>query len=255
RLLIFDPTDDNTPVGDLPDHEQGSLALIIAGDQGALLRMPVTPPEANLLERHTEAVLAADGSITAKVSERSSGQSAVIERRAFRGRSRSDYTIMVERWITSGVSGASLSKLDPSDNSAEGRFSLDVEFSAARYGQLMQGRLLIFKPAIVSRRESLSLTGAARKHPIVLESHAYTEKARIKLPEGFVVDELPDPAKLEAPFGRYSTSYEVKDGHLHFTRTLVVQSAVIAAADFAKVRAFFERIRDAEQSPVVLARK
>ena len=40
RLLIFDPTDDNTPVGDLPDHEQGSLALIIAGDAGALLRMP-----------------------------------------------------------------------------------------------------------------------------------------------------------------------------------------------------------------------
>ena len=25
RLLIFDATDDDTPVGDLPDHEQGSL--------------------------------------------------------------------------------------------------------------------------------------------------------------------------------------------------------------------------------------
>ena len=40
RLLIFDPTDDNTPVGDLPDHEQGSFALLVAGDDGALLRMP-----------------------------------------------------------------------------------------------------------------------------------------------------------------------------------------------------------------------
>ncbi|MGH9799875.1 MAG: DUF3857 domain-containing transglutaminase family protein, partial [Blastocatellia bacterium] len=26
RLMIFDPTDDDTPVGDLPDHEQGSFA-------------------------------------------------------------------------------------------------------------------------------------------------------------------------------------------------------------------------------------
>ena len=34
RLLIFDATDDDTPVGDLPEHEQGSWALIVAGDLG-----------------------------------------------------------------------------------------------------------------------------------------------------------------------------------------------------------------------------
>ncbi|HMS39500.1 MAG TPA: hypothetical protein PKE69_04685, partial [Pyrinomonadaceae bacterium] len=31
RLLIFDATDPFTTVGDLPDHEQGSYALIMAG--------------------------------------------------------------------------------------------------------------------------------------------------------------------------------------------------------------------------------
>ena len=58
RLLIFDPTDDDTPVGDLPDHEQGSYALIVAGEVGDLMKMPVTPPEANRLERAVEAELA-----------------------------------------------------------------------------------------------------------------------------------------------------------------------------------------------------
>ena len=65
RLLIFDATDENTPVGDLPDHEQGSLALVDHKDSSALLRMPVTPPEANRLERVTEAQLDADGAIHA----------------------------------------------------------------------------------------------------------------------------------------------------------------------------------------------
>src|SRR4030095_11554060 len=55
RLLIFDPTDDDTPFGDLPNHEQGSYALILAGDAGELMKMPVTPPEANRLERAVEA--------------------------------------------------------------------------------------------------------------------------------------------------------------------------------------------------------
>jgi hypothetical protein len=47
RLLIFDATDDNTPVGDLPDHEQGSFALIAAGESARSAHAR-TPPEANI---------------------------------------------------------------------------------------------------------------------------------------------------------------------------------------------------------------
>jgi hypothetical protein len=255
RLIIFDPTDDNTPIGDLPKHEQGSLALVIAGDGGALLRMPVTPPEANRLERAADVVLAQDGSITASLHERAVGQSAVGERSIFRRLSQPGYLKRVEEWIARGASGASISKVEPSDNSEEGKFSLDVNFTAARYGQLMQDRLLVFKPAIVSRRESLLLTENLRKHPVVLESQAFTETIKVKLPEGFEVDELPDAMKLDAPFGTYATSYMVKDGQLQFTRSLVLRRAIIPAEDYSKVRGFFEKVRAAEQAPVVLAKK
>jgi transglutaminase-like putative cysteine protease len=255
RLLMFDPTDDNTPVGDLPGHEQGSLGLVIAGEAGGLLRMPATPPEFNLLERNAEVVLAPDGSITASLHDRASGQSAVAQRGEFRALPRSDYVKRIEGWITSGANGASVSRVEPSDNSTEGRFALDVDFKALGYGQLMQERLLVFKPTIVSRREFLFLTETSRKYPVVLEGHAYTETVKIKLPGGFEIDELPDAVKLDTPFGSYSTSYLVKDGQLLFTRTLVVRAATIPVAEYSKVRSFFERIRAAEQSPVVLVRK
>jgi hypothetical protein len=255
RLLIFDATDDNTPVGDLPDHEQGSFALVAAGDAGALLRMPTTPPESNKLERQAEVNLSADGSINAIVKERSVGQSAVDERGLYRRLSRPQYMKVIEDWITRGASGAKVSKLDPTDNRVEGRFALDVEFTAGSYAQLMQDRLLVFKPAIVSRLDGLRLTGASRKHPVVLDSRAYTETVRVKLPEGFDVDEMPDPLKLETAFGNYASTYEVKDGHLLFTRTLIQRAATIPADQYSVVRTFFERIRAAEQSPVVLAKK
>jgi len=255
RLLIFDATDDNTPVGDLPDHEQNSYALIAAGGDGALVRMPVTPPESNQLEREAEINLAADGSITANVKQRSIGQSAVDERRMFRGLARPDYARAVENWITHGATGAKVVKVEPTDNHADGRFALDIDFTAANYGQLMQERLLVFKPAILSRRESVFLTNPSRKHAVVLESQAYTESVNVKLPAGFDVDELPDPVKLDTAFGSYSTSYAVKDGQLHFKRTFTQRAATIPPADYAAVRGFFERIRAAEQSPVVLAKK
>jgi hypothetical protein len=255
RLLIFDPTDDNTPVGDLPGHEQGSFALVIAGDAGALMKMPVTPPEANRLEREADVTLAPDGAITASLQERFIGQSAVAGRSEFRRLSRPDYIKRIEGWITRGATGAAVSKVEPADNAAEGRFSLQVEFTARAYAQLMRDRLLVFKPAIVSRREALPLDAGARRQPVVLRPNAYAEIVRVKLPAGFEVDELPDPVKMDAPFGSYETAYQVKDGQLQFTRKMVVRAATIPPEEYAKVRGFFERIRAAEAAPVVLAKK
>ena len=255
RLLIFDSTDEDTPVGDLPDHEQGSLALIVARDDGALLRMPVTPPEANRLERQAEMTLWANGAMTATVVEKSVGQSAVDERRLFRHLSRPEYSQRIEAWITRGAGGAKLSRIEPADDIANGRFSLNLEFAAGAYAQIMQGRLMVFKPVPVSRLETLFLTDPIRRYPVVLDPYAFDETVRVQLPDGFEVDEVPDPIKLDTSFGSYATTYEVKNGQLVFSRKLVQHAATIPVEQYTSVRSFFEKIRAAEQSPVVLARK
>lgn len=255
RLLIFDATDSNTMVGDLPEDEQGSFALVIAGDAGQLMRMPTLPADASSIIRQAEVVMASDGTITATVREKANGQVAADFRRQFRGLSSAEYLKVIEGWVTNGATGAKVSRVDPKDSNESGRFDLAVDFTALNYAQLMQNRLLVFKPAIVSRREMLSLTDAARKHPVVLDARNVSETVRVKLPQDFEVDELPDPMKLDAPFGSYNTTYAVKDGELIFTRTLAQRAGTIPVAQYASVRSFFERIRAAEQSPVVLARK
>ena len=255
RLLIFDATDSNTPVGDLPEDEQGSLALVIAGDSGQLLRMPTLPPEASSFDRQADIVMTAEGSISAAVREKANGQTAADYRRMFRGLSTAQYLKVIEGWVGYGATGARVSKVEPKDNNESGRFDLDVDFTATNYGQLMQNRLLVFKPAIVSRNESLGFTETTRQHPVVLESRSFSETVRVKIPVGFEVDELPDPLKLDTSFGSYKTSYAVKDGELTFTRTLAQRAGTIPAAEYQSVRNFFERIRAAELAPVVLARK
>jgi hypothetical protein len=70
-----------------------------------------------------------------------------------------------------------------------------------------------------------------------------------------VVDEMPDPVKVETAFGTYATTYEAKEGVLVFTRTLTLKRATIPVKDFESARSFFTKIRDAESAPVVLVRK
>jgi len=255
RLLIFDPTDEQTPIGDLPDHLQGSLALIDSKNETDLVKMPTTPPEMNQLERTATLELQADGAIAGQIKEQANGQTAARFRSEFRTLSKPEYTGMIERWLTSGATSAKLNKMEPADNAADGRFTLNVEFSANQYAQLMQGRLLVFKPAVVSRREGLPLTASTRIHPVVLSANAYSETVQVKLPAGFTVDEVPDAVKLQTSFGSYVTSYEVKNNQLVFKRQLSLQATTIAVADYEKVRKFFESIHAAENAPVVLAKQ
>lgn len=255
RLLIFDPTDEETPLGDLPFYLQGSLALLDSKAATELVTMPVTPPEMNQLNRTATFELRADGGISGQIQEQANGQTAAKFRTEFRRLSKPEYNGMIERWLTSGATSARLNKIEPTDNAGDGRFTLNVEFSANTYGQLMQDRLLVFKPAVVSRREGLALTALQRKHPVVLRANAYSETVRVQLPAGFVVDEVPDAVNIETPFGSYATSYEVKDGELVFKRQLSQRATTIPAADYDVVRKFFESIRAADNAPVVLARK
>jgi hypothetical protein len=66
---------------------------------------------------------------------------------------------------------------------------------------------------------------------------------------------MPDAVKLDAPFGSYKTTYDVKNGELIFTRMLAQRAGSIPVDQYQTVRGFFERIRAAEQSPVVLIKE
>ena len=254
RLMIFDATDPYTPVGDLPDYLQGSWALIIAGSGGGLAKMPLSPPESDELDRDITVSLSETGEITGKIIERAKGQTSSQFRREVRGQSAGDYKKTIEGWLTRGASGAQLINVQSSDKGVDS-FDLDVDFKAANYGQLMQNRLLVFKPVIVGRRHSVYLIESKRTNPIELDSNMMNEKVIFNLPPGFSVDEVPDAVKLDTAFGKYVTSYEVKDGKLLFTRSMTTNRALIPANKYTLVKDFFSKIRDAEQAPVVLIRK
>jgi hypothetical protein len=256
RLMIFDATDPYTPVGDLPSYLQGSFALIIAGENGGLMRMPVTPAGSDALERNINVNMTETGAITGTISERASGQASATFRREIRELSSTDYKKVLEGWLTRGATGAQLVNFTPTDKQNEAGFDLDVQFAAPRYGQLMQNRLLVFKPVIVGRRNAVTLTESKRSNPIEIAStNMMKETVTFNLPQGFVIDETPDPVNLESSFGKYSTKYDTQNGKLVFTRSMTLNRATIPADKYSAVKEFFSKILEAEQSPVVLLKK
>ncbi|MDF9832981.1 transglutaminase-like putative cysteine protease [Ereboglobus sp. PH5-5] len=256
RLLFFDPTDPYTPLGDLDYNQQGSLVFVLAGENGGLVRLPFTSPMANHLDRTITAQVFESGSIGGRIVEQYTGQAAARSR-AIHRLPRVKFDEVIRGWVNDTVRAAKISKVDAVDEQQQGRFKMTVDFAAPGYGQSMRGKLLIFKPAIVSRRDFVPLTKPERTHPVVLEPRSYSELSDIYIPRGFQVDELPPLVETATPFGSYKAvcTYDAATHHVKYQRTLVMNAAEIPAADYASVRDFFETIRKAEQTPVVLSKE
>ena len=105
------------------------------------------------------------------------------------------------------------------------------------------------------RRDGLYLTEQKRQWPVVLNAQSWKETVKVTLPAGFAVDEIPDQDKLDTPYGSYTAKWGVENAELLFTHTLEVKEVTVPASDYAKVRAFFERVQGVEGAPVVLAKK
>ncbi|MFN3329523.1 MAG: hypothetical protein ACK419_01185, partial [Pyrinomonadaceae bacterium] len=253
RLLLFDPTDPHTILGDLPDYLQGGYALIIAGSDGDLTKMPVTSLESNLLERNIEVTLLPDGTLKGKIIEKAKGQVSASFRREYKENSPQAYKKIIEGWLTQGTSGVTLENLKIQDN--ETVFQIEVDFVINGYAQSMLDRLLVFKPLIVGRKGKTPLTATERKTPLEINQVAIDETIIYELPNGFAIEELPEPLNLESHFGKYSIKLEPKENKLFLRKSVRTNWAVFPANEYGKVKDFFSKIANAEESPVILARK
>ena len=254
RLLIFDPTDEHTPVGDLPFYLQGSLALIEAGDQGLLAKMPITPAAFNSEEILVNGTLAGTGALQATFSSRSKGQEAAEARRHYEHRQRSDYMKDTERWLARTARGVVIDKVEPVDNFASGEFKLDVTFNASGYARSMQGSMLVFKPSVVDPRNMVFLNEDKRTTPVVLDSQSFQKRVKIQMPADYKVDELPPGGSLKTRFGTYHCDFKVDGSELTFTEELNVEPITVPASEYASVKKFFQQVRGAEDAPIVLVR-
>ena len=261
RLLIFDPTDSVTPLGDLPSEEQGSYALVIAGPRGGLFKMPVLPTAAKRIDSSVDASVGADGKLEARIQRQYFGQSSVPLRYVEKLEGAAELKKRFERGLSRGIGATTLkdittdSKSSADSKGGDNRLSVQLDLAADRFGQMMQGRLFVVRPGLLTSGGDYTFRSKQRTAPIKLESDLRHDTIKIKLPAGFKLDELPAPAKVEGDYGRLEVSWTVSDGTVLMDQTLEIREMVAPPADYAKIRGFFDRVAGAQGAPVVLVKQ
>ena len=251
-LVMFDPTDEDTPFGELPIDQQGSLALVMHPKSTALVRLPLLPTETHTTDRMVSGVLAADGALTASVREEYSGASATMARALRRRLDAEAYRDVLARRVAAGIPRVRIASIAAPDPASSAQ-SLSFQLEASAFAQHSGGLILVPMPFDSSALTQLPPAGD-RRTAVLLEPRVVNETVHVQLPAGWTIDDVQKPMRIESPFGRYSLQFTSLTGALQAKRRLEIPRQRIEPAQLAEARAFFDRVRRADSDVVVLTR-
>jgi hypothetical protein len=256
RYLIFDPTNERTPAGSLPSYEQGSYGLLAAGDASQVIELPVLAPEANGAERKGEFKLAADGGLSGTVETMRIGAEGGSTRQRLKDDDQKQLHDGLEQSLGRDIPGVSLVKFNYDEPAALDKpVTLHYELSAQQYAR-HAGPLLLVRARVVGS-DVIPNDDKPRTVPIDLNATGrWHDSYDIALPDGYVVDEMPDPVNLDMEFASYHSTVSAPEAGkgkvLHYEREYKVKDVQLPAEKAAEFHKLEGTILADEKATVVL---
>ena len=188
RWLLFDPTWEKTPFGQIERELQGSDALLVDGADSSAIRIPVLKPEQNRIDRESKFVLSANGDLAGSVHETRAGDIARERRYLFVEADAKQQQQFFDRLTARDLLNFQLTNLKTAhvldlDKALSIDYSLTAEHVAREAGPL-----LMVRPRVVGS-EGFAMdrpeAGKKRTVPIDLgETREVHDVCEIRLPAG-----------------------------------------------------------------------
>jgi hypothetical protein len=250
--LIFDPTDERTPVGNLGSYLQGGYGLLSAGAASQVIALPVLAPDANGTERKGVFTLAADGTLSGSIDAFHSGPEGADLRTFLKYTDEKERRAYWETHIAHDLPGVVLNSFQFVQAPA---LDMPLEFhyklTAGQYAH-NAGPLLLVRPRVMGSF-AIPFDDKPRTLPIDLSATGrWHDSYDITLPDGFVVDETPDPVDVDVEFASYHSTITAKENKLHYERDFIVRQVEIPADKAAAFRKLESAILMDERGTAVL---
>jgi hypothetical protein len=255
RYLIFDPTNERTPVGNLPSYEQGSYGILSAGASSQIIALPVLGPDANGTEQKGAFILSPDGTLTGAVDTSHSGPDGAEFRLFLKQTDSKEQREIWESYVARTLPGVTLDAFEFNQPDALDKpIEFHYKVTAHQYAH-QAGPLLLVRPRVVGS-DTQPFDDKPRTIPIELNATGrWHDSYDIALPAGYVVDEVPDPIDVDVDFASYHSTVTSKDNKLHYEREYVVRQVEIPAGKAASFRKLEGAILADEKGTAVLKKQ
>jgi len=255
RYLIFDPTNEHTAVGNLPNYEQGSYGILAAGAASQILALPVLAPEADITEQKGAFTLGADGTLSGTIDSSHTGPLGADLRWIIKYTDEKERREYWESEIARTLPGVTLDAFTfTQPANLDKALEFHYKLTAHQYAH-QAGPLLLLRPRIIGTHVR-PLDEGPRIYPIDLNATGrWHDSFEIAMPAGYVVDELPEPVNLDLDFASYHSTVKAEGGKLRYDRQYVVRQVEIPSTKAAEYRRLQSAILFDEKGTAVLKKQ
>jgi Domain of Unknown Function with PDB structure (DUF3857)/Transglutaminase-like superfamily len=255
RMLIFDPTDDLTPFGQLRGPLQANYGLLVTPDGGDLVKMPELSPNYSGVRRSAKFTQSLGGTLSGNVVETYVGDDAARER-AFQQTVNTDQKRIerIESTLSHSLGTFQITKASAVNVKVPDQpFQYIFTFSADNYARTA-GSLLLVRPHVLGSWSSdIMESKEPRKYPVEFRGpEKDTDTYEITLAPGYEVDDLPPPVDADYSFGSYHSRTEAKGNVLTYSRTMEIKELSVPVDKLDQLKSFYRAIAGDERNTAVL---
>lgn len=236
--LWLECTNPRLPLGFLHSGIAGHEALLVEETGGRLCRLPSYPDSLNSRQVTASIDIEPDGKAVMKVREASSlffyeDRAGLLALEPDRQMDAARSGIALQRVI--------LSNLKMHEEKTAVPFFLMSYQAQTQYGHKTGNRL--FLPVNVFQ-QPLAASKEERRQPVCIDKgYVYADSLHYRLPEGYVVEKMYEPVRIETPFGRFESFVNCADErNMSVVQHLLVRKGRYAAEDYAAFLDFLQKV-------------
>ncbi|MDF2188028.1 DUF3857 and transglutaminase domain-containing protein [Paraflavitalea sp. CAU 1676] len=237
----------------LSSSTENRNALVITENGGALVATPTSRASANKFDVHTTVALEADGSGKVVSSLTGTGRFKMLIDAIIAEKKDDQKTFIINGLGYKQPDEFSLLK---KENSAI--IGADLEMAVEKIPEFIAGNKMFLSPRQHKIGGYKLPKAENRKRDYYFTSpYTNTDTTLIQLPEGFVVDALPQTKDFRCDYASYHTKcwYDESKKAILSTTSLTLHQQKIPAADYAAVKKFFEDVNLDDAQRIVIKKQ
>ncbi len=250
--LWLECTSDYTRPEHVPHWLQDTYALVVKGDKGELIHIPITPAEKNRIQTLTRASIRSDGNINFNTTISLTGDLRLRVIGPLTNYKDQDKIAYLKRLIskTGSLNLKSHSWTDNGDT-----LTIKLRGKLVRAAR-KSGKRLFFQPSLFSTLTSDNMPDEEvtdRHYPLFFDfAYIRRDEIEFKLPPGYRLEAGAKAMTLEAPFGGYRYMYNLSSRIIHFTREFKRTAARVPLSEYGDYVDFIKKIIRQDKTKFVL---
>ena len=250
----LDSTSQTIPFGFIADFTDDRNVLVITPSGGELQKTKTYAPTENFQQITGEYTIDIRGGISGNVNIKTGGSQYGNHYHIS-----SLENLDIDKYYKgfwSNVNNLKLISYDFKNNEERIEFNEAVNFKAEQYGTLLNGKIMFVGNAF-NNQQYVPPRYRTRHLPFQIQRGFFDHDAyRISLPEGYQLETLPEPVKIENEFGVFLLKYSVEENDkILVQRELLLNKGHYPKEKYSAFRSFMRAIAKHDKSKLIINKK